>query len=276
MVNRSRWVYVTCGRAARGLGDLIGKLLLLRLPLPAEALRVAFVRHAALHDRHALPRVGDAVHVHTQRKAIQELRPEVALLGVHGADQDEAGRVAEADPLPLHHVHAHGRGVQQQVHDVIVQQVDFIHVEQAAVGRGQHARLEMALAVLDGLLDVQRAHHAILGGADGQVHEAGATLRDRQRFTARQPIPAVVAQGVDAAGVAGERTVGDHLDLGQQVGQGARRGGFGGAALAADQHAADRVADGIQDQGPLHALLADDGGERIRSDNWHWVAPFVI
>ena len=84
------------------------------------------------------------------------------------------GRVAEADALALDHVDAHRRRVEQQVHHVVVEQVDLVHVEQAAIGRGQHARLEMALALLDGPLDVQRADHAVLGGADRQVHEAGA------------------------------------------------------------------------------------------------------
>ena len=98
--------------------------------------------------------------------------------------------------------------------------------------------------------------------------------RDRQRLAARQAVAAVVAQRIEAAGIAGERAVGHHLDLGQERGQGARRGGLGGAALAADQHAADAVADGVQDQGALHALLADDGGEGIRSDDRHVMLRF--
>ena len=156
---------------------------------------------------------------------------------------------------------------------MVIQQVHFIHVKQAAIGRGQHPRFEVALAVLNGLLDVQRAHHPILGGADRQIHKAGAVLRDRQHLAARQAITTVVAQGVDAAGVAGEGTVGHHRDLGQEIGQGARRGRLRGAALAADQHAADRVADGVQDQGALHALLADNGCEGIGSDGCHAVTP---
>ena len=116
----------------------------------------------------------DAGHVHGQAEAVQQLRPQVALLGVHRADQDELGRVGEADALALHDVLRPWPRVQQQVHHVVVQQVDLVDIKQAAVGRGQHARLEMALAALDGLLDIQRADDAILGGADRQVDEAGA------------------------------------------------------------------------------------------------------
>ena len=276
IVNRSRWVYVTRLQRRARLEDLIGKLLLMRLPLTTEALRIAFVCHAALHDGHALPRLGDAVHVDAKGETIQELRPQVALLRVHRADEHEAGGVTEADALALHHVHAHCRRVEQQIDNVVIQQIDFIHVEQAAIGRGEHPRLEMPLAMLNGLLDVQRAYHPILGGADRQIHKAGTMSCDRQHLAARQAIATVIAQGVDAAGVAGERTIGHYRDLGQEIGQRARRGRLRSAALAADQHAADRVADGVQDQGALHALLADDGGERIGSDNRHVIAPGQI
>ena len=177
--------------------------------------------------------------------------------------------MAEADPLALHHVDAHRRRIEQQIDHMIVEQVDLVDVEQAAIGRRQHARLEVALAVLDGLLDVEGADNAIFGRADRQIDEAGAAADRRQLLAGRQAVAAVVAQRIEAAGIAGERAIGHHLDLGQERGQGARRGGLGGAALAADQHPADGVADGVQDQGALHALLADDGGERIRSDRWH-------
>ena len=90
MVNRSRCVCVTCGSARARLGDLRRKLLLVRQPLLVEALGVLLVGHAALDDGHPLPRVGDAVHVDAQREAVEQLRAQVAFLGVHGADQDEA------------------------------------------------------------------------------------------------------------------------------------------------------------------------------------------
>ena len=174
MVNRSRWVCVTCGSRSRAWRDLLRELLFARLPLLVEAFGIRLVGHAALDDGHALPRVGDAVHVHAEGEAVEKLRPQIALLGVHGAHQHEAGRMAEADPLALDHVDAHRRRIQQQIDHVIVEQVDLVHVEQAAIGRRQHARLEVALAVLDGRLDVQRADDPIFGRADRQVHEAGA------------------------------------------------------------------------------------------------------
>ena len=173
-----------------------------------------------------------SAHVHAERKPVEKLGSQVALFGVHCADEHETRRVAEADSLPLDHVDAHRRGVEQQVNHVIVQQVDLIHVEQTAVGCGQHARLEVALAPLDRFLDVERTDDAVFGRADGQIHEAGAPLRDRQRLAARQAVAAVVAEGLETARIAGEGAIGHHLDLGQQIGQGAGRGGLGRAALA--------------------------------------------
>ena len=82
----------------------------------------------------------------------------------------------ERDTLALHVVHAHRRGVKQQVHHVVVKQVDLVDVQDAAVGGRQDARLEVFLAFLDGLLDVERADHAILRCADRQVNHGSLAL----------------------------------------------------------------------------------------------------
>ena len=249
-------MWCTAGSRLRAWAISIGKLLLARLPLLVEALRIALVRDAALDDGDALPRVGDAVHIDAERKAVEQLRPQVAFLRIHRADQHEARRVAEADALALDHVDAHGRRIEQQVDDMVVEQVDLVDVKQPAVGGGQHARLEAALALLNGLLDVQRADDAVLGRADRQVDEPGAPLGRRQHLAARHPVAAQVAQAVDAARLAAERAIGNDLDLGQQGGQRARRSRLRRAALAANQHAADLGGDRVQDERPLHLVLA--------------------
>ena len=118
----------------------------------------------------------NAANLGGEGKAVEQLRAQVAFFGVHGADQDEARRVGKGDALALDHVDAHGSRVEQQVHHVVVEQVDLVDVEQAAVGGSQHTRLEMALALLDGGFDIQRAHHAVFGGADRQVNEGNAAL----------------------------------------------------------------------------------------------------
>ena len=259
IVYRSLWVYFTSATRGRALLDDLGQLVLARFPFGVERGRIALELHDALQDLHALGRLVDALNIHAQGEAVEQLRAQIALFRVHRADQDEARRVGEGDALALDHVDAHGRRVEQQVNHVVVEQVDLIHVQQAAVGRRQHARLEVALALLDGLLDVQRAHDAVLGGADRQVHKAGAPASDRQFLAALDALAAVVALPVRPVRIATKGAVGDHLDFGQQRSQSARRRALGRAALTADQHTADLGADGVQGQGRCHAALADDG-----------------
>ena len=64
------------------------------------------------------------------------------------------GGVAYRYALALHVVAAHSGGVQQYVHQVVVEQVDFVHIQDAAVGGGDEARLKAAVAGFDGLFDV--------------------------------------------------------------------------------------------------------------------------
>ena len=49
----------------------------------------------------------------------------------------KAGRVAHADPFPLHGVPARRSRVEQHVHQVVVEQIHLIDVKQAAIGFGQ-------------------------------------------------------------------------------------------------------------------------------------------
>ena len=116
----------------------------------------------------------------------------------------------------------------------------------------------MAFAALDGLFDVQRTDDPVLGGADGQVNEAGAADGDGQNLAGGNPIAAFVAVSGWNIRIAAEVTVRYDVDLRQEEGQRARRGAFGGAALAAYQHPADLRMDGVQNQRAFHALLADD------------------
>ena len=74
-------------------------------------------------------------------------------------------------------------------------------------------------------------------------------------------LAALGAPGGRAVGVAAETAIGHDLHFGQQRGQRAGGGRLGGAALAADQHAADARVDGIQHQAAPHALLSDNRGE---------------
>ena len=110
-------------------------------------------------------------HVDGEPEPVQQLRTQLALFGVHRADQDEPGLVAVRDAVAFDVHPAHRGGVEQHVDEVVVQQVDLVDVQHAAVRARQQTRREGVLAVAQHALQIQRADHPVLGGADGQLDE---------------------------------------------------------------------------------------------------------
>ena len=76
------------------------------------------------------------------------------------------------DPLALHGIDPHRRRVEQNIDDMILEQIDLIHIEDVAIRRCQDARLELLAPVPDRRLHVERSDHTILRRADGQLHHA--------------------------------------------------------------------------------------------------------
>ena len=115
------------------------------------------------------------MHVDRQPEPVQQLRTQFALFGIHRADQHEPRLVAVRDAVALDVHPAHRRGVEQHVDQMVVQQVDLVDVQHAAVRARQQSRRERVLAVAQHPLQVQRSDHAVLGGADRQFDQAGAS-----------------------------------------------------------------------------------------------------
>ena len=111
---------------------------------------------------------------------VGELRPQLALLGVHRADEQEARRVGDRDPLALDDVDPERGGVEQHVREVVVEQVDLVDVEDPAVRLGEQPRLERLLALAQRPRDVDRARDPVLGRVQRQVDDAPAPPDDRQ------------------------------------------------------------------------------------------------
>ncbi len=133
----------------------------------------------------------------------------------------------------------------------------------------------MTLAFLDGLFDIQCTDHAVFGGRDGQVYERSGPAVERKRFLADGTFPAFGTPCAGFIGVAAEAAIIDHFDLGEQGGQGARGSGFGRAAFAADQHAADTGIHGIQNKSAPHALLTNDGSKGINGRHVNSAAHYI-
>ncbi len=108
-----------------------------------------------------------------EAEAVEELRAEFAFLGVAGADEHEAGGVADRQAFAFHDVLAGLRHVEEEVDDVVLEQVHLVDVEVAAVGAGEEAGFEGLFAPRERAFDVERADDAVLGHAEGQVDRPG-------------------------------------------------------------------------------------------------------
>ncbi len=233
--------------------------LLLGVVRGGEAVGVQVVRQASADHFGAGRGIARGGDLDGQPEAVEELGAELALLRVHRADQDDPGGVGDGDAVAFDGVAAHRRRVQEQIDEVVVQQVDLVDVQQAAVGVGEQTRLVADPTGAEGLLEVEGTDHPVLGGADRQLDQAGRAGRGRRRGVVR----AVGAAGVRGGGVAAEPAAADHLLGGQQLREGADGRRLGRALLAADQDATDGRGDGGEYQCQAHVVGTDDGRERV-------------
>ena len=153
--------------------------------------------------------------------------------------------MGEGNAFPFNDVHAHGSGIQQDVHHVVIEQVNFVDIQQTAVGSRQNTRLKTAHTLLDGFLDIQGAHHAVLGSGNRQVHEWCGFGYRHQFFTFFSAFTALGAPGGRFVGIAPKPAVVHHFHVGQQGRQCPGSRGFGRAAFPADEHTPDARINGV-------------------------------
>ena len=233
------------GKSLPGSENIFPQALLVGFPLPREIFRVVLVGQAPGDHGHAVLEIREPRNFHAQTEAVQQLGPQLPLLRIHGAHQDEAGRMLKRDALPLHHVDAHGRRVQQHVHQVVVQEIDLIHIKDAPVGRSQKSRIKVFFAGLDGLLQVNGAQQPVRGGAQRHVHPRHGPIAHRELLSRGQTLPAGVAHKLHLLRMALKGTAGHHGDGRQQLRQPPSRSGFGRALLPPHQHPAQQGIDGV-------------------------------
>ena len=75
----------------------------------------------------------------------------------------------QAQPFPFDAVLAGAHRRQQQVGDAVVQHVEFVDIENAAVGFGQQPRLEHRRPRVQGGGHVHRAYQPVFGDAQGHL-----------------------------------------------------------------------------------------------------------
>ncbi len=125
--------------------------------------------------------------------------------------------------------------VQQQVDKMIVQEVDLVDVEQAAVGGGQQPGAQRCDAFGERPVEVDRPGHPILGGSHRQLHHPHRPGHRRGLGGMR----AVRAVGVGCDRVAGEPASRHHAQGWEQGRKPPHRRRLGSALLPADEHPTD-------------------------------------
>ena len=214
---------------------------------------VGLEERAATDERPRRDRVGvgHRLDLDGQAESVEELRAEVAFLRVHRADQDEPRGVGERQPLALDVVDTHRRRVQEEVDQVVGQQVDLVDVEHTLdgpVASGPDS-LKARAPVARAALQVQAADDAVVGRADGQVHQRHRPADDPSLRRARRPAVDPPRRGFGGTGRPRRPSIVAGRDLGQRPGQ---RRALGRPLGSPDQDAAEpSQVDRREDQGPL-------------------------
>ena len=154
--------------------------------------RIHFQTSFEVDHLHPLVDVGGRLDFDAEAETIEQLRPQLSFLRVHRSHQDEMGGMDDRHPFALDHVDPHRRGVEQDVHQVVIEQVDLVHIEKVAVRLGKDSWLEPPGAGPHRGLDVDGTHQPVFGGIDRQLDDAHRQANDRE-WPIFGPNPAVIA-----------------------------------------------------------------------------------
>ena len=196
-------------------------------------------------------------------EAIEQLWSELTFLRVSRPYQNEPGRVADRYSLSLDDVAAAGSRIQQNIHQVIVEQVDLVDVEKAPICPSQQARLESLHSLSQGPLDIERAAHSVLCGAERQIDNPHFSTIDRQPGESLLSGPAIIAQLARVSRVATVQAAPDPRNTGQEVGERSDGRGFPSASMPEYHYSPDIRVDHRKNEGELHFFLADDCRKRV-------------
>ena len=172
------------------------------------------------------------------------------------------------DPLALHGIDPHRRRVEQNIDNVILQQVDLIHVENIAVRRRQDTRLKLLAPVSDRRLHVERSDHAILGRADGQLHHAHRNVL-RCKLPLCTSLLTRIAVEFGGRRITVARTAAHRTQIRQKCGSRSDSGRLRRPLLPLDEHTSERRHHNTEEKRRLHLLLPNDSGKGVCHPFFH-------
>lgn len=136
----------------------------------------------------------------------------------------------------------HGSGIKKHVHHMVIQKVDFIHIENPSVGGSQDTRLYLFFPFFQGLFHIHGADYPVLCGPDGQFNDFNALFYGfRHLAVAKDAIPAIRTCAFQAdlmffLQVMLEWAVPDFFNFRKDPGQSPDSRGFGRPFLSPDQN----------------------------------------
>jgi hypothetical protein len=147
---------LACGREPRGRVEFAALVV-------APGFAGAAVRaERAVDDRHAVLDVVTAGDGRLQSEPVPELWAEVPLLWVHRPDEGHVGRMRDAQSVAFDAVDAAGGRVQKHVHQMVVEEIHLVDVEDSPIGSGEQSRLEL-LRAIEGIFDRERPDDTVAG-----------------------------------------------------------------------------------------------------------------
>ena len=161
------------GQTFARIGNTLTKRAFRFLVGSAESLRIGVKGLAPFQQLDTQGRIVLTDNGHGQAETIEQLRPQLAFLGIHGAHQNETRRMAQALPLTLHNVFTTFGRVEDAIDEVIVEQIDFVNVKNAFVRARQDAGLETHRTVADRPLEIDRTDHHVLGCTQRKINKGG-------------------------------------------------------------------------------------------------------
>ena len=138
-----------------GGDDPFGYLVFPFLPCGTEAHRIIFKGRTARHYLKPRFRFRHAPDLHAQTEPVEKLRAEFPFFRVHRSNKYKTGRMRSRNAFSLDRVYAHCRRIQQYVHKMVIQQVDFVHIQDTPVGIRKDPRFETPSAFTEGRFHIQ-------------------------------------------------------------------------------------------------------------------------
>ncbi|POM21252.1 hypothetical protein CSX04_02687 [Burkholderia cepacia] len=128
----------------------------------AERLRIEIECKPRLHDPLALRGVEAVLQFDHQAEAVEQLRTQLALLGIHRADEHEARVVRVRHAIAFDDVHAARGDVEQRIDEPVGEQVHLVDIQHAEMRPREQAGPEAHAVVGECMREVERPRHLLV------------------------------------------------------------------------------------------------------------------